>query len=169
MRRLPLALLALLPTCVPAAAAPVPHKRSGHTIFQSRHLWATVDICNTPAHPRTIGVRASMPGSGDAGEQMFMRFQIQYRRRADGVWLFVGPSADTGFVPVGSSTFKARQAGHSFSIAPPNSYVLRGVVNFEWRRGSHVVRHARKATSAGHATGPAADPPGYSAAACELP
>jgi hypothetical protein len=147
-------------------AAASPH---GHTIYQSRHLWATIDVCGPRDQPHTVGVRGSMPGSGLANELMFMRFALQYRDAA-GAWLNIGASADSGFLAVGQSTFKARQSGRNFmlDVAPGSHYIVRGVVTFEWRRRGHVVRNAQKETTAGHQALAGADPPGYSAAACEL-
>lgn len=158
-------------TVVLSAVAPASARR-GATIFQSRHLWATIDVCNTKTQPRTVGVRGSMPGSGVGAERMFMRFRVQYHVTGPEQWAYVGAAADSGFVPVGSGVYKARQAGRSFRIAPAatagTTYVLRGVVDFEWRRGTRAVRHARKATTAGHVSLAGSDPPGYSAAACSL-
>lgn len=110
-----------------------------------------------------------MPGSGVKAERMFMRFQVQYRDAA-GAWRYIGARADSGFVAVGAATFKARQSGRSFQVAASGgqSFVLRGVVKFQWRRGSRVVRRAQKRTSAGHHTGAGSDPTGFSAAACTL-
>lgn len=143
--------------------------KHGHTIFQSRHLWATIDVCGPRSHTHVVGVRGSMPGSGLANESMYMRFALQYRNAA-GVWVDVGAGADSGFLAVGPSTFKARQSGRNFvlDVQAGSHYVVRGVVTFEWRRRGHVVRNARKATTAGHQAIAGADPPGYSAAACEL-
>jgi hypothetical protein len=152
-----------------AVANGAPRPPSGHTIYQSPLLWATVDVCNTPGHPHTVGLRGSIPGSGLATEAMYMRFQLQYSP-AFGVWVGLGAGSDSGFVAVGSSTFKARQAGRNFTLDVPASshYVVRGVVTFEWRRRGHVVRNAQKQTTAGHPSLAGADPAGYSAAACEL-
>ena len=147
------------------AAAP----QHGHTIYQSRHLWATIDVCSPGDQPHTVGVRGSMPGSGLANESMYMRFQLQYRAPGGG-WANVGAKADSGFLSVGPSTFKARQSGRNFmlGVAAGSHVVVRGSVTFEWRRRGHVVRHAHKETTAGHQSLAGADPPGYSAAACEL-
>jgi hypothetical protein len=166
VKRLIIAASLLALDAAPAGAASQP----GRTIFQSRHLWATVDICNTPAHPRTIGVRGSMPGSGVAAERMYMRFRVQYRTPA-GQWVYISSAADSGFLFVGAATYKARQAGRSFQIAASSGggYVVRGVVDFQWRRRARVIRHARKATTAGHTSLAGSDPAGYSAAACSLP
>jgi hypothetical protein len=146
-----------------------PRSAHGHTIYQSPDLWATLDICSPGDQPHTVGVRGSMPGSGLASESMFMSFKLQYRN-AGGVWVDVGASADSGFLAVGQSTFKARQTGRSFmlDVQAGSQYTVRGVVTFEWRRHGHVVRNAQKATTAGHQALADADPPGYSAAACAL-
>ena len=151
----------------PKHGAPGPEH--GHTIYQSRHLWATIDVCSPGDQPHTVGVRGSMPGSGLANESMYMRFQLQYRN-ADGVWIDIGANADSGFLAVGPSTFKARQSGRNFMLNAQTGsrYVVRGVVTFEWRRRGHVVRNAQKATAAGHQALADADPAGYSAAACAL-
>lgn len=96
-----------------------------------------------------------------------MRFRMQYRD-ARGAWRYIGPRGDSGFVFVGVATFKARQSGRSFQVAPGQSFVLRGVVIFQWRLGARVVRRAQKRTTAGHRTGAGSDPRGYSAASCAL-
>jgi hypothetical protein len=160
------ALLASLPP--PALGAGANH--GGHTIYQSPRLWATVDLCNTAKFPHTIGIRGSMPGSGIAAEHMYMRFRVEYQISSTAPWTYIS-GADSGFIAVGSAVYKARQAGRSFVVAPAQpgkSFVLRGVVTFEWRRRGHVVRHAQKATTAGHSTTSGSDPPGYSAASCTL-
>jgi hypothetical protein len=168
--------LALAVAAVTSVAAPAarghrgaPRSVHGHTIFQSPELWATIDVCNSPAFPHVVGVRGSIPGSGLPNELMYMRFQLQYTP-AFGVWVDVGPGADSGFLAVGSSTYKARQAGRNFTLNAQagSRYVVRGVVTFEWRRRGHVVRNAQKQTTAGHVVLAGADPPGYSAAACAL-
>ena len=48
------------------------------------------------------------------------------------------------------------------------STMLRGNVTFEWRRGTRIVYQGQKLTEAGHADAAQADPPGSSAAACEI-
>jgi hypothetical protein len=118
--------------------------------------------------PRVIGVRGSMPGTGLPNERMFMRIQVQYQNGKD--WKFI-PAADTGYRDVGAATYKARQSGQYFTITPVagTPYVLRGVVSFQWRRRGHAVLKAERTTTAGHISLAGADPPGYSAAACQMP
>jgi len=152
-----------------AATKPAPKKPAlAPKAVVSRHLWATIDACDPPDKPGMIGIRGSMPGTGVPGEKMYMRFRIQYQSR--GVWHYIGSSADTGFRPVGLATFKARQSGFYFTIPPVAgvSYVLRGVVNFEWRKGAAIKLRSQQVTTAGHLALAGADPKGYSAAACML-
>jgi hypothetical protein len=149
-----------------------PARAGADPILQSKRLWATVNVCDTTAHPDAIGIRGSMPGSGDRSEDMFMRFQIQYMTPADGRWHNLASGGDSGFVRVGAASARARELGRTFTIAPPpatqTSYVLRGVVTFEWRDDGDVVRSARKSTTAGHADTAGSDPAGASAATCQI-
>jgi hypothetical protein len=165
-RRLIVPLAALSVALVAAGPAPA---RDGHTVRDSPLLWATVNVCDTIAHPDTIGIRGSIPGSGRPGERMYMRFQVQYFRAVDQMWHNIRNGGDSGFVLVGSAGFKARQAGRLFVFAPPagGSWQLRGVVTFEWKIGAQVVRRVRERTTAGHRAAEA-DPPGYSSDTCVI-
>lgn len=133
-------------------------------------LWATVNVCDTAKHPDTVGIRGSMPGSGDPAERMTMRFQLQYLAGADGKWHNIGPSGDSGFIDVGSGRYRARQAGRDFTVVPPagGSSLLRGAVTFEWRVKGKLVRRSRMRTSGGHPNTTGADPKTYSAATCRV-
>jgi hypothetical protein len=145
--------------------------QGGRTIYQSHLLWATVNACNTAQHPDTVGIRASMPGSGYAQEEMFLRFQLQYFSQKDSHWHNIGTTGDSGWIDVGSARFRARQTGRYFTVQPPangGSFLLRGAVTFEWRRSGDVVRRARKRTASGHPRTPGADPATYSAANCSI-
>jgi hypothetical protein len=155
-----------------ALAKPVraPAGAAGETpLAKSPELWATVDVCNAPHHPDTIGVRGSMPGDGHARDTMYMRFLVQSLDAATKRWADIGKSADSGFVAIGSAAY-TRQAGRTFELEPtPTSYTLRGEVEFQWRRAGRVVHLASVATSAGHQSLAGAEPKGYSAASCVLP
>jgi hypothetical protein len=141
-------------------------------LTQSKHLWATVNVCDSVGHPDSIGIRGSMPGTGDKATELFMRFQVEYHNQHNGRWEILGPGADSGFLDVGSAKARTRQAGRTFTITPPRpnspAYELRGMVTFEWRKDGIVVERARKRTAAGHANTAGADPPGFSAATCEI-
>ncbi len=94
----PVVVAALALAVVPASGAA---DTTTPAVAQSKLLWATVNVCDTPDHPATIGVRASIPGDGVAAEEMFVRFQAQYLA-ADGTWHTVARGADSGFVSLGS-------------------------------------------------------------------
>lgn len=153
-----------------ALAAAVPIAQGAKAKRKGPLLWATVNVCDTATHPDTIGIRGSMPGSGDRDERMFMRFKVQYLSAKDSKWHNIGPSGDTGFIPVGSGKYRARQAGRYFTIRPPatGSFLLRGFVTYEWRVDGEVVRTARKRTTAGHPNTSGADPKGFNAASCKI-
>jgi hypothetical protein len=143
------------------AAAPPP-------ATHSPLLWATIDVCNTKAHPDTVGIRGSMPGTGDAAESMFMQFRVEYLR--SGVWTNIGASGSSPFEPLGSAAAGARQFGVDFTIAPGAQphYLLRGVVTFQWRVGARAIATTLRSTTAGHNVGAGADPRGYSASVCSI-
>ncbi len=164
-RRRAASALALALVVAPAAVAGEPR-----TVEDSRHLWATVNVCDTERWPDTIGIRGSMPGSADGRETLWMRFHVQFRSATDGRWHDVPEGGDSGFVYVGPAGFAARQAGRSFRISPNSGerVLLRGKVTFEWRRGGEVVRRATRLTRRGHRSSAGADPPGYSASTCTI-
>jgi hypothetical protein len=164
----PLAGLALLAGPAAALAGPENDRRA---VAREPLLWATVNVCDTVGHPDGMGVRGSMPGTGDRRDELFMRLQVEFRR-ADGLWRGVGRSGDSGFIDLGHGGARARQAGRTFTVTPPAAskpaFLLRGLVTFEWRRDGEVLRRARRATTAGHSGTLGADPPDFSAAACSI-
>ena len=136
----------------------------------SRHLWATVNACDTAARPNTIGIRASMPGSGRR-ETLLMRFRAQYLDAEDGRWHFVPFGADSGLVSVGITRSRRLESGYDFEFQPPaggGAHILRGHVTFVWRRGARVVRQLSETTERGHRSARSADPPDHSAASCRI-
>jgi len=137
---------------------------------QSRHLWATINVCDTISHPDTIGIRGSMPGTGKAAEQMFMRFRVQYFQPRTHQWHNIPKGGDSGYMPVGSGRYKARQAGRLFVFAPPagGSWNMRGAVTFEWRLHGKVEDRVKLLTTAGHRSTAGADPQGYSSDTCVI-
>ena len=130
-----------------------------------RPFWATVNICDTAGSPNALGVRASVPGNG-SDERIWARYTAQWWSSAAQEWKTVGGSGVTDWVYVGTADMSARQAGWTFRFVQPPSgttYVMRGVVEFEWRDEVGSARRARKAKgSARHRarrlTGPSAWP-----------
>jgi hypothetical protein len=129
-------------------------------------LWATVNVCDTEAQPDTIGIRGSMPGTGNRADRMYMRFTVQYQA-SDGTWRELSSGGVSRWESVGRGTWETRQSGYSFQVRPPEGSVrLRGLVRFQWRRRGRVVRREVRATEAGHRSTAGADPRGYSRAVC---
>jgi hypothetical protein len=162
---------ALLTAVVLTAGASSAVAADAPTIDKSPRLWATINICDTAKHPDTIGIRASMPGSGRRTEKMYMRFQVQYFRPSTQKWAPTDATFDSGWRMVGSATYRRRESGWNFSITPPpagQTYRLRGVVSYEWRKGksTDAVRSATKRTRSGHPGTFGADPKRFSAAEC---
>ena len=151
-----------------ASSAPAATRKPFQALGQSPELWATVDLCNTPAHPHTIGIRGSMPTDGHPRDTMYMRFLVQSLDAATQQWTDLGKSADSGFVQIGSGP-STRQAGRTFEFKPtPAAYTLRGLVEFQWRRAGRLVHLASRTTAAGHTSLAGAEPKGFSAATCTL-
>jgi hypothetical protein len=160
-----LALLILVALALPATAS-----AQERTIDKSPLLWSTVNLCDTARHPDTMGIRASMPGSGRRGERMFMRFKAQFFSEVDNRWHnFTSAVPRSGWIDVGHGGYRARQSGWRFPFEPRKGqqFELRGVVNFEWRKGTRVVRRAAKRTRGGHRTA-VSDPRGFSSATCRV-
>jgi hypothetical protein len=167
----PLRAAVLTAAAVAVAAPAAAHAAKAPTVDRSPYLWATINICDTAKHPDTIGIRASMPGSGKSRERMYMRFQVQYWRESEKKWAPTDATVDSGFQLVGSAKYKRRESGWNFSLTPPpegQTYRLRGIVSFEWRIGKKVVRSAAKRTRSGHKGTSGADPRGFSAAQCVI-
>jgi hypothetical protein len=155
--------LAAAPAAAPAQAAP--------------SVWATVNICDTPAAPNKLGVRASMAGIGRV-RRMYVRFRAQYLRPDGTRWVGVGGGASP-WVYLGTSRRRRLQTGWTFAFAPPRAggaFRVRGIVQFQWRakrrRGASrrarwvVTRRRRAVTRAGIRGVDAGDPPGTSRASC---
>jgi hypothetical protein len=138
-------------------------------LLSSRWLWATVDVCSTASSSDVVGIRGSMPGTGDPKERMYMYFRLQYRG-SKGIWHFVGQAGNSGFVYAGTAGYVSRQAGRDFHLAASTApgTKLRGQVYFDWRLGSRVEHHVVLATTAGHLVDAGSSPRGFSAANCTI-
>lgn len=166
--------LAFVP--LPALAAkrvqPKPPTRAqiNAALHQSDDLWATINICDTATHPNSIGIRGSMPGTGQAGE-MYMRFRVQFYTASDKTWQLIDGGGDSGWVKVGSSKFRSRQSGYTFIFQPPAAggfWTMRGVVSYQWRNGRTVSFRAKKNTVHGHKDAVGGDPAGTSLGLCTI-
>jgi hypothetical protein len=108
-------------------------------------FWATVNICDTKNSPNALGIRTSVPGNGTR-QHIFARYTAQWWSEADQQWLTVAGSGATAWVPVGSADMSSRQAGWTFSFVQPpegTTYVMRGVVELEWRDTATAAKRLR--------------------------
>jgi hypothetical protein len=138
-------------------------------LLRSTELWVTVDVCSPSDQPNTLGVRGSMPGDGHARDRMYMSFRVQYQDATSGRWIDLA-SSRAAWVAVGGGG-SSRQDGSSFQITPAAgrpAFALRGVVDFQWRRGGTVLLSVSRASTAGHKSLAGADPADYSAATCSI-
>jgi hypothetical protein len=167
-----LALLALvLLASVPAlASAGSSSTTSKNALLKSPQLWATIDVCSPTDQPDTVGIRGSMPANGQPDETMYMRFRLQYLEPAGKRWVDLTTGSTSNFVAVGGAK-AARQAGQSLQLVPvpgKPAFNLRGVVSFQWRKGTKIEESVSRPTTAGHQSLAGADPVGFSAATCSI-
>jgi hypothetical protein len=144
LRAVPLALACAIALLAPAGAVA---KTAAHP-----DLWATVNVCDTPAKPGAVGVRVSIPREEGAPQQ-WARIQLRWFDGTARAWRKLGVNGDAGWKRVGIGTRQV-EAGTTFTFAPPpagSRMVLRGVVDVEWRDGKDVVDQARLQTTDGHA------------------
>ena len=130
-----------------------------------KNLWATVNICDTAKFPDRLGIRARAPGTGQP-QKIWMRFFAEYMK--DGRWVRVD-GARSKWIKVGSAEFKYQEIGYTFRmgpLTPGDSFRMRGLVKFQWRRNGKVQRATRVRTTGGHTAATGGDPEGYSKATC---
>ncbi|MGI8728553.1 MAG: hypothetical protein ACR2LK_00890 [Solirubrobacteraceae bacterium] len=171
------ALLAGLLLALAAWPSTASAERHGdRTIEDSRHLWATVNVCDPDdppdsIGPDTIGIRASMPGLRKRREVMYMRFRVQYLSERDDRWHYVQGNGDSRWTKVGRALRRPRQSGRNFRLSPPDGATaikLRGRVSFVWTRRGRIVRRASVRTTDGHRSRAGAFPRDYSEATCTI-
>jgi hypothetical protein len=126
------------------AVASARSNRSG--AGDGRPFWATVNICDTKDSPNALGIRTSVPGNGTR-QRIFARYTAQWWSEADQQWVTVAGSGVTPWVLVGDADMAARQAGWTFTFVQPEpgtTYVMRGVVELEWRDTAAAAKRARR-------------------------
>jgi hypothetical protein len=173
-----LALLAATAACLLPAGATAATVAPGSNreaplltaLLRSRELWATIDVCNPADQPDYVGIRGSMPGDRHVHDKMYMSFRLQYMDATSRKWVDLSSAKTAAFVFVGPGG-SVRQGGRSFQLVPragkPAS-TLRGVVDYQWRRGKTVLQSTSRPTTAGHKSLAGADPAGFSAAGCVI-
>jgi hypothetical protein len=114
-------------------------------------LWATINLCDTPAKPGAVGVRVSIPREKGAPQQ-WTHVHLQWFDGQVRAWRALTSGGDAGWKRIGIGT-RLVEGGTTFTFAAPaagSRLVLRAVVDVEWRDGKDVVDHARLRTTTGH-------------------
>jgi hypothetical protein len=171
-----LALLAAVAACLLPAGASAATVAPGSSkeapllkaLLRSRELWATIDVCSPAGQPDYVGIRGSMPGDKRVHDKMYMSFRLQYMDATSKKWVDLSSAKTAAFVFVGPGG-SVRQGGRSFQLVPRTgkpASTLRGVVDYQWRRGKTILQATSRPTTAGHKSLAGADPAGFSAATC---
>jgi hypothetical protein len=137
-----------------------------HAAKANKNHWATINVCDTQAHPNELGIRARMPGNG-RHQRMYMRFLAEYQA-GDGSWHRVAVGGTSPWEYAGSALFTYQELGYTFSfdqMAPGEGYTMRGLVKFQWRAHGKVLRRAQLRSTGDHPS-KQGDPPHYSTATC---
>jgi hypothetical protein len=111
-----------------------------------RPFWATVNVCDTKDSPNALGIRTSVPGNG-THQRVFARYTAQWWSEADQQWLTVAGSGVTPWVLAGRAEMLSSQAGWTFTFVQPpegTTYVMRGVVELEWRDTAAAAKRLRR-------------------------
>jgi hypothetical protein len=127
-------------------AAASAHSKRSEAEADDHPFWATVNVCDTKNSPNALGIRTSVPGNGTR-QRIFARYTAQWWSEADQQWLTVEGSGVTPWALVGSADMASRQAGWTFTFVQPpegTTYVMRGVVELEWRDTAAAARRAKR-------------------------
>jgi hypothetical protein len=162
-----IAAIAALLVSAPAAAlgsspTPAQMRTSVSRAERSSELWATINICNTPAHPNQLGVRAQIPALGFPAS---LSIAIEVKYFASGSF-----RPDPGvkkLIRLGTQSNRVHQAGHTFQFAP-HAGLLTGAVTFAWKRGGQLLGQITRPTTGGHRDVDFGDPRKHSAATCRI-
>jgi hypothetical protein len=161
-RRLPLLLATATATAAILAVGAFPASAQ----FRPKP-WATVNACDPPTAPGSVGVRVSIPNRRNAAQ--WVRIRLQFFDGTRGAWRVVRSGGDAGFTKLSDGGGRVF-GGTTFTFTPPpagRQIKLRGLVDVEWRRGRKVLDHARVTTHGNHLS--ATDPLlAASAPTCEI-
>ena len=156
----------------PAANDGPDDRRRSLRSCDSPQLWATIDVCNPPDQPDTVGIRGSMPGDDTAKDDdvhaLSPAVPGQLAPSTGSIW----PTARIRASSPSARPSPRARPGSAFSSTPvagKPAFMLRGVVSFQWRRGSTVEYAISRPTTARHQSLAGADPAGFSAADCSVP
>ena len=130
--------------------------------------WATVNTCDTATAPNSVGMRVGVRGDGRR-RAAYARFSAQWWSPTRKAWVPVAGRSASPWLRVGSTVFVSSQHGWTFSFRPADrseSYIVRGLVELQWRAAGRVVRSGTLVTRGGLQGVDQGDPGGTSRASC---
>ena len=126
-----------------------------------RKLWATVNVCDTAAHP-TRSASARRCRAGAHARRCACASASSTARPPAAAGAGSRPPTRAGRR---SHARGARESGWSFEVAAADGRrILRGVVDYRWRAGARSCAARRAVTEVGHRSTAGADPAGFGAA-----
>jgi hypothetical protein len=135
-----------------------------HRAERSKSLWATINICDTRRHPRTIGIRGQVPALGfpaaisiKIGVEFWSKTSMRFTPDPDATKLIRLTPVSKGVHQRGVMFRFARHAGR-----------MRGTATFAWRRNGKLVGSVQRVTTARHRDADFGDPAGFSAGICTI-
>ncbi len=149
-----------------STSVPTPNqiKSAVHSAERSKRLWATINVCDTRKHPRTIGIRGEAPALGFPAT-ISISIAVDFYSKTDK--RFEPDPSATKMIKVGPVSHGIHQRGVTFRFAPHTGR-LRGTATFSWTRRGKVLGSTKRITTPSHHDADFGDPSGFSAATCMI-
>ena len=135
-----------------------------HSAERSKRLWATINVCDTRKHPRTIGIRGEAPALGFPAT-ISISIAVDFYSKADK--RFEPDPNATKMIKLGPVSHGIHQRGVMFQFARHTGR-LRGTATFSWTRRGKVLGSTKRVTTPSHHDADFGDPSGFSAATCMI-
>ena len=161
---------ALPATATPPTATPPTANQIARAVAaaeRSRSLWATINICNSPADRRRIGVRGQMPSLG-LPAAMYMTVKLSAYSTSAKRFVPINSRNAIDTISLGTHTHGLEQDGTVFPFMKGQTGLWNATVVFTWKRGGKVLGRTQRTTTAGHTRADFGNPPHYSAAQCRI-
>jgi hypothetical protein len=149
-----------------SAAGPTPDqvKAAVRSAERSKRLWATINVCDTHKHPRTIGIRGEVPALGFPAT-ISISLGVDFWSKTDK--RFEPDPQARRMIKLGPVSHGIHQRGVTFQFAAHTGR-LRGTAKFSWTRRGKVLGSTKRVTTSNHHDADFGDPSGFSAATCTI-
>jgi hypothetical protein len=149
-----------------STAGPTPNqiKSAVRSAERSKRLWATINVCDTHKHPRTIGIRGEVPALGFPAT-ISISLGVDFWSKTDK--RFEPDPQASRMIKVGPVSHGIHQRGVIFQFAAHTGR-LRGTAKFAWTRRGKVLGSTKRVTTPRHHDADFGDPSGFSAATCMI-